>query len=422
MTDSTNATNDALESLVAGYESAVSNIDTGDATALLNMRSDLESRWSDLSAAQVQRVEDADAYIVQNSGQVASRLAAAGTSLRELRAATPKPSEHWWWYLDVVSHVSEELTASAPSQSSLFSKIITIVELIVLAVAIFLLARNFIPQLQGGGAASSSTTGSQATAFPSWTPGPTATSDPSAFDMSSAVDYKSPDNVVAIKIPKPWKATPAAQPGSYAYTFTYGETADAVTLQVVLDDAEALYQSFLGLTTKPTSPEEALKTFKANPPNPQLTFADVKAGKVGKLDASTVLITLPAGPQGGEATNIELRIAPVEGGKVVLALLQAPAASWDKVYPVLGQIVDTLVVSPASIPTSTPTNTPHPLELTATAIQNLAATNFAEIQALTPSPTLVATEAATAAATGDASGSSSAATAPAASAVPTATP
>jgi hypothetical protein len=398
MTDSTNSANDALEGLVTAYETGITNLDTGDTTTLLNNRSEIENRWSDLSTAQAQRVEDADAYLVQNSGQVASRLAAAGTSLRELRSATPRPSEHWWWYLDVVSHVSDELAATTPSSSSVFSKIITIVELVVLAVAIFLLARNFIPQLQGNASTSNtSPSGSSATAFPSWTPAPTATTDPAAFDMAQATVYKSPDNVVQIKLPKGWTTTPSQTPGRIAYNFGYGgdQTSPAILLQVLVDDPTVLYTSFLGLSTAPASPQAALEALKANSAGGQFTFGDVKAAKVGTLDASSLAISIPASAQGGPATEFELRIAPLEGGKIVFIGMQSSQDLWKQAQPVLGQMVDSLVVTPGNIPTATPTLTPHPLELTATAIQNLAATNMAEILALTPSPTPAPTEAAT---------------------------
>jgi hypothetical protein len=73
-------------------------------------------------------------------------------------------------------------------------------------------------------------------------------------------------------------------------------------------------------------------------------------------------------------------------------------------------------VTPGNIPTATPTSTPHPLELTATAIQHLVETNQAQINALTPTTTPIPTQAAT----GPASGTAPA-NAPSAAATPAAT-
>src|SRR5258705_13159599 len=111
MTDSTAESpnvNEALERLVEQYEQGVENRETGDAAAWLNARTEIESQWESLTDDQIERVESADGILLENAGQVASRLAASGGgSLSTQRATTPRPPEQWWWHLDVLAHVSD---------------------------------------------------------------------------------------------------------------------------------------------------------------------------------------------------------------------------------------------------------------------------------------------------------------------------
>ncbi|MEP7289167.1 MAG: hypothetical protein ABI947_25725 [Chloroflexota bacterium] len=422
----TESPTESLESLVSQYEAGVSSSE-GDATTWLAARSAIEARFDELTPEQIGRIETLDTELIKNAGQVASRLAATGTPLSALRNTNAYPPEQWWWYLDVTSHVSDAVVLPpAKAESSLFSRIITVVELVVLAIAIFLLASRFLPQ-----AAPSSTT-SNATAFPSWTPAPTATTDAAAFDLTSATVYKAPSDVLEVKLPKGWTPSPATTPGRYS--FSYGaDPSAAVTLQVIISDAKLLYTTVLGLPTAADSPQAGLEALKKNSPaGGGLTFGDVKPVKIGTLDGYGVPVSVAATQQ-GPAAELDLRLAALKDGSLVFVVMQGGASVWPMAQPTLNGMADSLVINPGNVPTATPTNTPHPLELTATSIANLQATNAAQIQALTPTSTPISTEAATDAATEansvatmpaspDASVATSAAVAPASAATMAATP
>jgi hypothetical protein len=405
MTDAA-STNDALERLVAQYEDGVANRESSDAAAWLNARSEIDAQWDSLTDKQIDRVQAADSTLIQNAGQVASRLAAAGGgALRDMRASTPRPPEQWWWYLDVLSHVSDYISPETgqPTKqpSTLFSRILTAIEVIVLIVAIFLLGRNLLPQL--------SLTPSPSP-FPSWTPAPTATLDPQAFDLSSATTFKAQHDVLEVPVPKGWETAPETTPGEYQFSYGQG-TSSSASLQVNIGDPKTFYEQIMGVTASVDSPKAALEAFKQNTPaDSQFKVGDVRPVKIGKLDGQGVLISIPASAQRAES-EVELWIAPLPDNKVVLVIMQNSKSISDRAKPVLLKMTDSMVVNPQNIPTPTPTSTPHPLRLTQTAVE-------AQIEALTPTvtPTPLATGAATSAATGAATlPATSAATAPAVS-------
>lgn len=399
MTDAA-STNDALERLVAQYEEGVANRESSDASAWLNARSEIDVQWDSLTDQQIDRVEAADSTLMQNAEQVATRLAAGGGSLRDMRAATPRPPEQWWWYLDVLSHVSDYITPepgqAAKAPPSLFSRLLTAVEVIVLVVAIFLLGRNLLPQL--------SLTPSPSPA-PSWTPAPTATLDPQAFDLSGATTFKAQNDVLEVAVPKGWETAPETTPGEYQFSYGQG-TSSFANLQVNIGDPKTFYEQIMGVTTAVDSPKAALEAFKQNTPaDAQFKTGDVRAVKIGKLDGQGLSISIPASAQRTDS-EVELWIAPLPDNKVVLVIMQNAKSISDKAKPVLMKMTDGMVVNAQNIPTATPTSTPHPLRLTQTAIEST-------IEALTP--TVTPTRAATGAATGAATlPATSAATAPAA--------
>src|SRR5258708_5524342 len=287
MTDSATSTNDSLENLVAEYESGVENRQSSDVRAWLNARDEIENHWDELTPEQVGHVEDTDATLVENAGEVAARLAATeGGSLRDLRQATPHSPEQWWWYLDVLSHVSDQIGVGAAKAQPTpwYSQLIVVVEWVVIAVAVFVIARNLLPQLQ------QQNTGSTVVNQPTPTPAPTATIDASAFDLSSATVFKAPNDVLEINLPKGWTPQPATAPGRFE--FVAGEAASpTASVQVVIDDPKTLYSSFFQLTTSVAGPKEALQALGKNaPPDGSVTFSDATASKVGSLDGFVMTI------------------------------------------------------------------------------------------------------------------------------------
>src|SRR5262249_25907662 len=172
------------------------------------------------------------------------------------------------------------------------------------------------------------------------------------------------------------------------------------------------------ITTPVNTPQDALNAIKAGvSPDANFKFSDIHPVKIDSLDGYGMSVNIPAGQQ-GPAQEIELRFAPEPKGKMVFVELQAGASDWPVAKDTMYKMVESMVINPGSIPTATPTSTAHPLELTATAIQHLAETNQAQINALTPTTTPVPTQAATGPAT--ASAPSAGTPAPTSASAPTA--
>src|SRR5262249_27732003 len=266
--------------------------------------------------------EEADETLVENAGEVAARMAATeGGALRDLRAESPHSPEQWWWYLDVLSHVSDQIGAAAPTQPQpWYSQLVVIIEWGVIAVAVFVIVRNLIPSL------TQQNTGTSSASVPTSTPAPTETPDTTLFDMSTATTFKTPDGVIQMMMPKAWRFTPSATPGNYQFAAgpDFGPTA---TIQVAIDDPKTLYQNFR-ITTPVNTPQDALNAIKAGvSPDGGFKFSDIHPVKIDSLDGYGMSVNIPAGQQ-GPAQEIELRFAPEPKGKMVFVELQASASDW----------------------------------------------------------------------------------------------
>lgn len=221
------------------------------------------------------------------------------------------------------------------------------------------------------------------TPIPSWTPMPTATLDAAAFDMSTATVYKAPNRVIEIPIPRGWQSEPGTDPGTYR--FIYGDASTGVgafaVLSIIIGEPNATYESVLDVTAA-DSPKAALEAFKkaqtASAPSGATQFSDVRETKIGKLNGSGLSFSIPGSQQTGSPDReIDLLIAPLPDGKIVMVIVQASKSIWDRAKPVMDKMIEGLVINALAIPTATPTETPHPLRLTQTAIQK-------QIEALTP--------------------------------------
>jgi hypothetical protein len=386
MTDTVSSSNDSLESLLAQYEAGISNYETSDIVSWLNARGEIENRYDELTPEQSTRLENADSDLVEKAGLVAARLAATpGSSLRELRQATPHPSEQWWWYLDVLSHVSDHYeSGETKPAASTASRLLTIVELVVLAVAIFLLVQRLLP------AASTPAP----TPFPTPSPAPTATLDPAAFDLSTATVYKAPNDVIEILLPKTWQPAPTNESGSYAFYYGNAQSPTAI-IQISIGPLQQLSASVSQLATPPATSKDLVQAFKdsfqAQQIPPDAKFSDIVPVKVGKLDGVAFVLNVPASAQ-SPAVDLELRAATLPNGKAVLTFARVNGGLWAAAKPAIDKMMDSLVVNADAIPTATPTPTPIPLELTATALQQQVATVEAQMRALTPTSTPAPTD------------------------------
>jgi hypothetical protein len=315
----------------------------------------------------------------------------------------------------VLAHVSDyyEEETGAKQPSTLLSRILTVVEVVVLVIAIIMLAinaPNILARFQ---------TTATPSPIPTLTPAPTETLNPSAFDMSAATPVVGVNKVIEIMVPSGWTVSPDSQaqsePGFYQYSITYGSGTNSARLQILIGKPQLLYGQVLNLTASFETPQAALEAFKKSvPADSQVVLKDVHAVKVGKLDGQGLAFTVPGSAQQGPDSEIEVWIAPLSNGEMALLILQGTKPLWDKSQPILYKMIDGLVINVQNIPTETPTPTLHPLNMTQTAIQQT-------IVALTPSntPTPAATAAATGAATGVATGAATTVPTTAPTTVPT---
>ncbi len=66
---------------------------------LLDVRSRIAGRETDLSVAQRSQLEEADSVFLQNAPAFYESVAPLG-DLRELRLRAAAACSHWWWYLE----------------------------------------------------------------------------------------------------------------------------------------------------------------------------------------------------------------------------------------------------------------------------------------------------------------------------------
>jgi hypothetical protein len=215
---------------------------------------------------------------------------------------------------------------------------------------------------------------------PTWTPFPTATIDPAAFDMKTATLYKTPNDDLEILLPKPWEALPSSQPGNYQFVYGQG-TANATNLSIAVGEPTALYESIMGITNEVDSPEAALDAFKKSAK--QLAFGNVRPVSAGILSGAGLVITIPGESYFTDA-QAELWILELENSQIALIIMQGPKHLWPRAKAALTKMMDSLVINPQYVPTTTPTSTQHPLRLTQAALQQM-------IDSLTPAPTSRAT-------------------------------
>ncbi len=393
MSDSASSTNDQLESLVAQYEAGVAEHETSDAKTWLDARGEIEKQYDELSPEQASRVETADAQLVENAGAVAAHLAGTpGGSLRDLRQANPHPPEQWWWYLDVLSHVSDHYEAAdAKPPASMAARLLTIVELVVLAVAIFLLVQRFLP------VAAPATP----TPLPTVTSAPTQTLDPAAFSMTGATVFKAPNDVLEVSLPKGWQTSPASQNNAYAFYVGDVQNPNA-SIQLSIDTLANMVTSIIGPDKPADSIAVLMKTYRdglTSQVTPDTKMTDIVPVKVGKADGSGFVVTVPtSATQPGIV--VDIRIAQLTGNYVIFAFARISQGDYAKAKDTVNAMLDSVVANPAAIPTMTPTATLHPLELTATDARHqydLTATAIqAAIITLTPTATPLPTQQATA--------------------------
>src|SRR5450432_117356 len=393
MSDSASSNNDQLESLVAQYEAGIAEHETSDAKTWLAARGEIESQYDALTPEQAARVEVADGELVENAGPIAAHLAGTpGGSLRDMRQASPHPPEQWWWYLDVLSHVSDHYEAAeAKPAASMTARLLTIVELVVLAVAIFLLVQRFLPP-----AAPASPT-----LLPTVTSGPTATPNASAYDVSSAVVLKGGNDVVEIKLPKSWQASPPDQPNTFAF-FVGDSQAPNASIQITVDTLSNMAQSIIGPGKTVTTIADLLKQYHdglVSQVTPDTKMTDIAAAKIGTADGSGFVVTVPTSAS-QPGLVVDIRMAQLAGDQIAFTFVRVNQSDWDKAQSAVTAILASIVLNPTAIPSATPTATFHPLELTATDARHqydLTATSIqADINTLTPTATPLPTEQATA--------------------------
>jgi hypothetical protein len=405
----TEMTDSGLETLVAKYEAGAASDQNENELEWLNARSAIEAQKDQLTPEQVKRVKKTDLSVLRGIDRVQERVTET-LSLADQRAATPHPAEEWWWYLDVLEPLRDDYKLPKPPRpvEQLFSTLFFVLEIVLLAVAAFVLARNLnlIP----------TPVAPTSTPFPTGTPAPTETLNPVAFDLSKATLYKDKNDVIEMQLPGGWTTQPSTSDKQVA--FTYGASgSESIVIQIALDTPANVYAQALQVTGSPDSPKAALEAFKAqvsaSGSNVTLKWGDVVPMKIGTLDGQGMTVNAPDEP----ARRYEFRLAPLPNGELVYVFLQVRESVWTTAQPVVYKMLESLVFKPQNVPTATPTATLHPLLLTATAVQK-------EIIALTPTntPTTTPTTAGTAQATPAATTGFPATATPAATAASTVVP
>lgn len=391
MTDSPDAI--SLEGLIAQYESGIADVKSGDPTAWLNARTEIEAQADNLNKDQLRRVEKADRELIAKAEDVVQQVASTGKTLAELRAG--RDPEQWWWHLDVLTPIGDYYKAKPPTRLAQISNAaFTVLQVAVLLVALFLIGRNL-------GIIPLPATPTR-TPFPTSTPAPTETLNPQALDMSTAQDFKGAHEVITARLPAGWRT----ESGTTAteYTFSYGaETDPSALIQVSVGSADSLYQ-IIGVNQSPATSKDALEQFKKSSTDSgsNFEFKDVTPAKIGNLEGFGLVFTIPPGPQAGPAGSVvDIRYAQAQGGKLARLIIQARGTVYEPMQAVIDEIANSVTINAQNIPTPTPTATLHPLLMTATFVQR-------QILDLTPSPTptltptVTPTLAATAGATGEA--------------------
>ncbi len=392
----TDSTHDTFDGLIERYELSVSQTDS-DIIPALEARSAIEAQHAQLSEAQLVRVADADKILIRNADAFAPKVTAS-----EMAGRT-HPTNEWWWHLDVLAPVADYFTpGGAPvtdPRSQLASRLFTALEVVVLIVAIFLLARNF-GVFQPGATPTASP-------FPTSTPTIAPTLNADAFDISKATLYKSANDVVEIMLPPTWQSQAGPdQSGNTVYNFAYGDPQNPTALiGVQLPVAQTFYKGMdpTGASNTPQAALTALiariKANNATGQGPLPKVSEVKPVKVGSLDGQGFTLSSPADPQtGAPSSEVDIRLALIPNStQAAYIITQGQTATWATVQPIVGKMIDSLVVKPQNIPTATPTATLFPLQITATALQK-------QFIALTPTntPTPIGTGAATLGATSNA--------------------
>jgi len=103
---------ESLASLLAAYETDVRFPDTSgmEHFDMLLSRSELENNRQHLTAEQKDRLAAADEQVARQLDAFYAAIVEVA-DLAEWRETISPPATHWWWYLDVLSHVRPRLQA-----------------------------------------------------------------------------------------------------------------------------------------------------------------------------------------------------------------------------------------------------------------------------------------------------------------------
>ncbi|MBI4531280.1 MAG: hypothetical protein HY709_07125 [Candidatus Latescibacteria bacterium] len=109
-----------LERLLRGYEAGTRHPDVSgmEHLNLLQVRSRLAELEPDLTGEQHQRLTRADRALYRQAAEFLRAIEAIA-DLASWRAQEAVPVTHWWWYLDVISHLPVGALPSSRLEESL---------------------------------------------------------------------------------------------------------------------------------------------------------------------------------------------------------------------------------------------------------------------------------------------------------------
>jgi Tol biopolymer transport system component len=183
---------------------------------------------------------------------------------------------------------------------------------------------------------------------------PTETLDPSGFDLSTAVTYKSPNDIFEMSVPKAWKPEPQ---DAFRYSFYYGPLNNPVAVLVVTVGTNTQLENLFA--SRFATNRELLNYFRSNLQRraaKNSTFTDDVPVKIGKLDGLGFTFHEPDNSQ-QPGTDTEARVASLPGGKTVATIYRVNSSDLPKAKPAIDMMLDSLVVHSDLLPFVTPTPT-----------------------------------------------------------------
>jgi len=204
------------------------------------------------------------------------------------------------------------------------------------------------------------------TETPTPTPAVEPTLDPSGLDFSTAKLYTADNDIFELQVPGGWTENVIVnRPDFFVAVISYGDSPAVPPgfVSISIGSPNNIFRTTDGSTI--TLPEEALKSLIASqtkatprPGAPVITWGDVTAAKLGKLDAFTVTASVGPYAQSPHDTRLRAWAATLSDGLVAEVSAQAYSSIYEQAQPTLNKMIDSLVLNGQNLALPTPTAAP----------------------------------------------------------------